>query len=302
MGIMAVVQQILVMLLVAGVGLLLRRRRLLTDAGMAQVNLIVLRVALPAMILMMTQRDYSPEAKGQFLQVLGAGFAAMAAGGMLLWLLTARRPQVRRRAVLTGLAAMPNAGYMGLPLVTALYGAEGALLLAAYIMAFNLLLFSLFQWQFAGNWQHLKQLWTNLGLMACVVAMALFMLDIRLPPAAGSLFNQLGNLTTPLAMMLAGARMNDFQLKDLADPPLWAALGMRLLGLPLATFLVMRALGLSGLALGVLVLATAMPSAVTAVVYAEQYHKDTTLAATGVTLSTVLCLATIPLVLWLTGV
>ncbi len=302
MGITAVVQQIVVMLVIAGIGLVLRRRDMLNAAGMRGVNLVVLNVATPAMILMVTQRTFSPEAKRSFIMILLAALAVMAVGGVALWAAAKKRLPEKRRAVFVALSAMPNAGFMGLPLVTAMYGDEGALLLAAYIMAFNLLLFSQFERYFAHGQVSLGRMLTNPGLLACILALALFLLDVRLPNPVPSLLNQLGGMTTPLSMLLAGARMQDFRVKDLRDGPLWGTVALRLLLLPLAVFAVMKALGFDGLVLGVMVLTTAMPSAVSGLMFAERYEKDTLYAATGVTLSTVLCLVSIPLILWMTVV
>lgn len=302
MGIMAVVQQIVVMLLIAGIGLVLRRRGMLDQAGMRGVNLIVLNVALPAMILMVTQQSFSPDSKRDFLIILAAGLGIVALSGAVLRVVARKWLPEKRQAVFTGLCAMPNAGFMGLPLVTAMYGAPGALLLAAYIMAFNLLLFTQFERYFDPSAASLRRTVTNLGLMACVVSLALFMLDIRLPHPVPSLLNQLGSLTTPLTMLLAGARMMDFRFKDLRDASLWAIVALRLVFIPLAVFVVMRALGATGLVLGVLVLASSMPPAVSALMFAERYGKDTAYAATGVSVATVLCVVSIPFVLWVTGV
>lgn len=302
MGIMAVVQQIVVMLLIAGVGLELRRREMLDQAGMRGVNLIVLNAALPAMILMVTQQAFSPDAKRDFLVILAAGLGTVFVTGVVLRIAARKWLPEKRQAVFAGLCAMPNAGFMGLPLVSAMYGAPGALLLAAYIMAFNLLLFTQFEGYFDPASVSVQRMATNLGLVACVVSLALFMLDIRLPHPVPSLLNQLGSLTTPLSMLLAGARMREFRVKDLREPSLWAIAALRLVVIPLAVFAVMRALGLSGLVLGVLVLASSMPPAVSGLMFAERYRKDTVYAATGVSLATVLCVVTIPFVLWVTGV
>ena len=48
-------------------------------------------------------------------------------------------------------------------------------------------------------------------------------------------------------------------------------------------------------------LACAMPGAVATQMYAEREKKDALFAATGVSLGTILCLASIPLVLLITG-
>ena len=302
MGILAVVQQIVVMLVVAGMGLELRRRDMLTQAGMRSINLVVLNVALPAMILMVTQKDFSPDAKRSFLFILGIALVLLVLSGMLLMKLAKKWLPEKRQAVFAMLVGLPNIGFMGLPLVTALYGAEGALLLAAYITAFNALLFSQYERYFTGGQWSPRRMLTHHGLLACLLAFVLFLLEIRLPDPVPSLLTLLGSTTTPLSMLLTGARMLDFRMKDLRDPSQWAVAGLRLVALPFMVFVVLKALGVSGMPLGVMVLGSSLPSAVSGLMFAERYQKDTVYAATGITLTTVLCLATIPLVLWVTGV
>ena len=50
------------------------------------------------------------------------------------------RVEDRLRPVLCMLAAMPNAGYIGLPIVEAVYGDAATVYLAAYIVGFNICL------------------------------------------------------------------------------------------------------------------------------------------------------------------
>ena len=81
---------------------------------------------------------------------------------------------------------------------------------------------------------------------------------------------------------------------------IWTALALSL-ALPMAGFALFRLLGFEGLPLGVITLACAMPGAVATQMYAEREKKDALFAATGVSLGTILCLASIPLVLLITG-
>jgi predicted permease len=77
---------------------------------------------------------------------------------------------------------------------------------------------------------------------------------------------------------------------------------MRLIGGPAAAYLAGRAVGLDHLALQVLVLQCATPTAVNALLITAEFGGDARKAARVVVLSSLVCFATIPIVMALMGI
>lgn len=301
MDIVAVMNQILMMLLIMGVGLLLRKAGVITAQVIHGISGIVLKVAMPSLVLMMVQKDGGQALKGEFMRIALVGFFWMSAGLVIVYFLFRKKMANERGAAFAGLSALPNVGYMGLPIVQAAYGDLGAVYLAAAVVALNCTIYLTLETLMTGRLPKLSSIIKNIGLILSVLALVSFMLDIRLPMPFSAMTAQLGSLTTPLSMLVAGARLMDFRLPALKDKELWLAVFVRLIALPLAGFVLFRLMGFEGVPLGVITLACAMPGAVSTQMYAEREKKDALFAATGVSLSTILCLVSIPLVLFITG-
>lgn len=301
MDIVAVMNQILMMLLIMGVGLLLRKAGVITAQVIHGISGIVLKVAMPSLVLMMVQKDGGQALKGEFMRIALIGFLWMSAGLVIVYFLFRKKMADERGAAFAGLSALPNVGYMGLPIVQAVYGDLGAVYLAAAVVALNCTIYLTLETLMTGRLPKLSSIIKNIGLILSVLALVSFMLDIRLPMPFSAMTAQLGSLTTPLSMLVAGARLMDFRLLALKDKELWLAVFVRLIALPLAGFVLFRLMGFEGVPLGVITLACAMPGAVSTQMYAEREKKDALFAATGVSLSTILCLVSIPLVLFITG-
>ena len=301
MDILAVTNQILMMLLIMGVGLLLRKAGVITAQVIHGISGIVLKVAMPSLVLMMVQKDGGQALKGEFMRIALICFLWMSAGLVIVFFLFKNKMAADRGAAFAGLSALPNVGYMGLPIIQAVYGDLGAVYLAAAVVGLNCTIYLTLEILMTGRLPKLSSLAGNIGLILSLLALVSFMMDLRLPMPFSALVSQLGGLTTPLSMLLAGARLMDFRLPALKDKELWLAIFVRLLALPMAGFALFRLLDFEGLPLGVITLACAMPGAVATQMYAEREKKDALFAATGVSLGTILCLASIPLVLLITG-
>lgn len=301
MDIAAVVNQILMMLLIMGAGLLLRRAGVLTAEVIKGISGIVLKVAMPCLVLMMVQRDGGQDLRADFLRIALASLLWMSAGLLIVYVVFRKKLPKQRAAVFAGLCALPNVGYMGMPIVSAVYGDLGVVYLAAAVVGLNCTIYLTLEIMMTGRLPRPSALARNIGLILSLLALATFMLGIRIPMPLSAMVSQLGGLTTPLSMLVAGARLMDFRLGALKDRVLWGAIGLRLLVLPLAGFALFRILGFEGVPLGVLTLACAMPGAVATQMYAEREQKDALFAATGVSLGTILCLGSIPFVLLVTG-
>lgn len=74
MDIVAVTNQILMMLLIMGVGLLLRKAGVITAQVIHGISGIVLKVAMPSLVLMMVQKDGGQALKGEFMRIALVGF------------------------------------------------------------------------------------------------------------------------------------------------------------------------------------------------------------------------------------
>lgn len=300
MSILPVVNQVIMLCLVAGIGLMMRCKKIFTDSVIQSMNYTIIWITAPCMILMMTQRTYDPLVLQNFFLVMGLSAAAMALGLVLAaWAL--RREPRARRGTLAILAAMPNAGYVGLPIIEAAYGEMGTLYLAGYIAAFMIVVWTVGVAVFNGfSLRTLKGL-LNPSLIASILGILFFVTQIELPAPLLSTVKQLGAMTTPLSMLMLGSRMDTLRPRQLADRPLMLSVAARLLIFPLAVWLALRPMNLDPVVNGVLVLSSAMPAACIVQQFSERFDGDIPCAAASISVTTLLSLVTIPLVALVTG-
>ena len=301
-NIMAVIEQIIMLFGITAVGCYMRRKSVMTDPVIKGVNAILLRVAWPCMILMTTQKERSDDVTASFLLILLITLIVLAAGCLITYSLSRKTAADRTRAIFTVLSVMPNAGFIGLPIIKAIYGDTGVFFLSAFLVGFNLVTWTLCVFLFTGVSIRSLKAALNPGFISAVAGTALFLLRVSLPTPLLSMVTQLGGLTTPLAMLLLGARLSQIPPKTLLDRKLWLGAGIKLLVMPLITLAVMRLMRVDETLTGITVLCMAMPSPAVAQLFAEKYDGDVPFAAAGISLTTLMCIVTIPLVLLATAV
>ena len=125
-----------------------------------------------------------------------------------------------------------------------------------------------------------------------------------MPGVVTSVFNAIAGLNTPIAMMVSGVFLAQSDLLAMfKKKKTYVVCLLRLVLIPLATLAVFRILpfGISEMKLA-LMIAAAAPVGSNVAVFAQAYDKNYTDAVEQVCLSTILCLAALPLVITLASV
>lgn len=145
--------------------------------------------------------------------------------------------------------------------------------------------------------QMLRQLAINPLVLACVIGLALNATRLPLPQTGLDILDLLAQATIGLGLLTTGAAI---QVKQQSAPGLvvigWSLL--RLLGLPLLAGGLALALYVTPEILTVILIATAVPTAVNGTILARQLGADAGLAANLIACQTILAILTISLVLW----
>lgn len=291
---MIVLPQLVMLFSIAGVGVLLRKRGVMGDPVIKGISDIVTLATNPALLIMITQHEYTTGTLVSFLHVLWMTTAAMAVTMAAVYA-ACRGQSEKLRPVVALLSAMPNAGFMGLPIIQAVYGDQGTLYLAAVIVAFNLVVWTLGIGLFDRKGVSLRGI-INPGLLAAFLGTALFLLRIDLPDILDSSLNTLGSMNTPLAMLILGARLAGFAPKALLNWKTPLVSLVKLIAMPLITLGLARLFNLDPVAAGAMTLAIAMPSAIMSQILAEQYNRDALFAAQEISFTSLLSIVTIPVI------
>ena len=100
----------------------------------------------------------------------------------------------------------PNVGFMGFPLMKAIFGNESLLSTAVINMGFNLSLFTLGAWvmnydQKENTKFYIKNLLSP-GVIASLAALLIYAMNISFPQVVSNPISLIGDMTTPLAMLI----------------------------------------------------------------------------------------------------
>lgn len=300
MNFMLVLQQMLTLLLMMFIGYVMERRHLLGDNANGILSKVVLNVTLPAQIITSFSMDGGVLDNAILFRTFLFSSAVYAVYFAVAWVMVRLlNLSPKQRGTYQYMLIFGNVGFMGFPVITAIFGADKLVFAVIFNIVFNLLVFSVGLQMIAGagqagfDWRKLL----NLPLLSSVLALALFFLHIPLPQVVNSALLTLGNATTPLAMLILGCTIAAMPLKELFEEwRVYLFVGVKLLVLPLLVFVLLKPLLPSDDVLGqILVVLSAMPVATNATMLSVEYGGDTKLVSQGIFFTTVLSVLTIPL-------
>jgi predicted permease len=193
-----------------------------------------------------------------------------------------------------------NTGFIGLPVIKALYGTD-ALFYAAIVEVINdILLFTvgimLIQLSAGAKLRMDPKQIISPGLVGVFIGLILFLLNIQLPEVIASPIAMVGNATTPQTMFVIGGQLASLKLKEIAgDWKVYGVIFIRLLVIPLIALAIVRlCMGEFTLLEKVIVISFAMPAAAASAIFSQQYKGEEAFATKSVLMTTVCSILTIP--------
>ncbi len=298
--------KILPLFLLIIIGYVARKINFIDSDIKGHLSKVVLNITLPFYIIIAMQFDFSKELlyKSGMLLVISAGFYI---GSLILSDLFAKlfRLKGKKRDIFQYMFIFSNTGFMGYPLIFEIAGEKGLFYAAIFNLGFNVMTWTVGVYIMSRHEntdktpmkEKLMHL-LNPSLFAVVIGFSLFILSIKLPDSLYTTFSMVGKSTTPLSMMFIGIILSESNIKEIFGNVLvWLISLFRLIIMPMITFGILKILGFDGLLLLVPVILAATPAAVNGAILAGRYNNDYELASKCIFISTLLSLATIPIVL-----
>lgn len=201
---------------------------------------------------------------------------------------------------------MSNCAFMGIPLMQAFYpgSSEPIIYCAIFIVSFNILSWTLSVYQMTGDKKFisLKKAFLNPPTIALAVALPIFFTGFALPSSVLNSIRFLGDMTSPLSMIILGIRLAEIDFKRLFSTlNVYIASALKLIVSPLVSLgiliLVRLIYPLDSLIIISLYIIMAMPTANSAILFAELFGGDSDTAVKCTLLTTVFCVVTVPLLM-----
>jgi hypothetical protein len=295
-----ILNQMLQFFLMMILGFVIVKVGLLKPEDSKVLSTLSIYIVMPCVIVNAFQIDFTAETAMGLLLAFGA---AAALHVVLLVLNAVFRRLFHLDVVEQASVIYSNAGNLIIPIVTAVLGTEWVLYSSAFVSVQILLLWTHGKSLLCEEKQiDLKKIFSNVNILAILVGVLLFVLRIQLPSVVSSTFTSMGNLIGPLGMIIMGMLMAGSDLRAVfGKGRVYLVAALRLLACPLAALLVFKASGAAAwipnadTILFISFLACTTPSAATVTQMAQVYDKNAAAASSVNIVTTLLCLATMPL-------
>lgn len=301
----AVMDSVFSLFLIILVGVYAARKQIITaELNEGLVNLLI-QIVLPCMVLSSFTYSYDQSIKAEVVNTFYYSLSAYIFMILISYLLLIPC-RSNKKTVLQFANSFPNTGYIGIPVLSSLYGIEGTV----YGSVFNLF-FVVFVWTYGvfvyrGSLdksrlkQDIKKTFLNPSVLAVVLGIMIMVLEIQLPNALLVTIRNIGNITTPLSMLIIGVILAGAKISaHTKDWTLYYGSVCKLLLIPLLIYIAATFTGVESKALNSVIIMTAMPASAMTAIFAHNFQKEADYAAVVVSISTLASLATIPVLLQL---
>ena len=230
---------------------------------------------------------------------------AYALSTLIMFILMFQKKDDNRKArILNALSvASPNVAFMGIPVMLVLFGNKAMLIvIVATIFFIAAVIVSVIMLDSLSTGKHTNEkfkiakiLIKNPLLMSIVIGILFSSFKIKLPASVESLFSYLSATTGPLALFAIGMTITFRMPKGI--PHLLLVSFLKLIIMPLITFLLMLAFGATPMMLGAGLVISCLPVAVTSFILAQKYDSYIQESSDIVISSTVFSIVTLSIVI-----
>ena len=299
--------KVLVVFIYIGVGLIANRLKVLPEESVKHFISLVMGITVPCLVISsITGQDLNGDMyRNTILTMLLTTLVLIVTAFATTFVSDRIFPwkDQQDRNVLASAMTGCNAGFMGLPLASAVFGELVFYYLVIQNIANNLYLFvmSLAQLHHRESEKSSKSLseklkpLVNPTSVATIVSLIMLFAGIHLPEYAMDIVTTLGDITIPLSMILVGVQLGGADFKKLiADKALLITSVMKLIAVPALALLILTPMPVDPVVKLTVLLGMCFPSAVIGVAVAAQENKNPQLMAEAVAITTLLSLITLP--------
>lgn len=200
-----------------------------------------------------------------------------------------------------------NGGNLIVPIVGSVLGDEWVVYSAAFVAVFNIFVWTHGRGMFAKEdgipW---KKILLNVNIISIGVGLFMLVFDYKFTGLASSVIASLADMVGPVSMIIVGMVLGGMKVQNIfSNNRIWGVICMRLIICPLVILLIMSLLPVESFVPGgdtvmlVSFLAACAPCAATINQFAILYSKNAEYASAINILSTLLCILTMPIMVYL---
>ncbi len=297
---MLLFQQMIVLFIYMLIGYMACKKGYFDEGFGKKISWLVLNVANPMMILTSATNGQGT-IKGSELALT----AVIAFGTFLFMIILAifipKIFQLKEdeAAYFKLMTVFNNIGFMGFPVISAVYGNEALLYGAVFLLPYNVFFYTYGVNLVSETKQKFRiKSVVNVGIIASVIAVVLYLTQVPVPTFAKSVIQGLGNLPAPLSMIVIGISLAQLDIKEMfLDGKMLLFALMKLILIPIVGMLIIKQFVTTPALQAVCMVMLATPAGSMTAMLAQQHGGNYKRVAQGVSLTTLLSVVTIPLVM-----
>lgn len=286
----------MMMFLLVAVGFYIRKRGIVSTEGRMNMIDLCLNITLPFNVLysFMRKWDWDLFIACGIILLLSAGYNAISV--FFSAILYKKKEEKQQKSLKYG-TIISNSGFLGNPMVEGIYGSDGLLYAALFMLPVRIVMWTVGMAVFLKGSK--DKLWKNVLTHPCIVAIyagvIIMVCGIQFPTFIEKTITGISNCNTPVSMMLVGMMLAEVKPKGLIDKTMVFYTAIRLLVIPAVVFGITAFLPIDSMLRGITVIMAGMPAPITTALLSAKYGGDEKYATGMIFLSTILSLITLPL-------
>ena len=291
-------EQVGILFLLIFAGFIAVKTGAIKPEGRKVLSDLLVYLIMPCMILNSYFMELNAEMLSNLFLSFGLSTFLLLLAVVISILVTLRRKDDNKK-IIRFACTFSNAGYMGIPLIQALYGTEGTFYASAFLTMFNVLLWTVGCVMVNDKVKPkeiIKSILSTPVLYGVVLGIIIYLCRIPVPNFIVQPVAAIGNMNTPISMLIIGMIIAGSNMKFiLLNKDIWFTIAIRMVLIPAISVALFYLFGFSGMTAKVVLIQAACPTAAITSVFAIRYGHNEDVAAGAVVLTTLFSIITLPL-------
>lgn len=296
-----------ILFMVMAVGFICRKRGIINDMASNRMSKLIIEFGQPFLIIgSLISKPFDLELLRSGLLYLAIGFIIHPLMGLIALLLGRAFPDPDEKKLSQFALTFTNCAFIGFPILSAIFPENGTFYGAFFVIGFHVYMWTYGIWLLGRGRDDIKltpkKAILNFGTVPCAIGVALYFSKalLPMPELATGFCTYMGNLCMPISVLITGALVATQDPRAILKNPrlyLFNAIKLILMPLVICAIAKLATLGLAN-SYEIVMFSTvmaALPSAATITMLAELHNIKPGYAAQTVGSSSILSIATLPL-------
>lgn len=301
-----ILQQLFVFVFFVLIGILCVKLKIFNESSLDSVSSFIIKVTMPAMLF--CNLLYGPSIKE--LKSSLPIFVIYLVSFFVLYFLNCIVARFlnfddQKANIYKALGTFSNAGFIGIPLILAVFGKEGGIFMSLCTIVDQLMLWTLGIKLISNtnkfNMKNLKN-FINPAFIVIIFSLIGIVVGIKVPKIMFVALNPVGNMTPALSMIYIGGLFCFCDIrKYLKNVDIYMLIFFKMLVFPMVIWYILKLMPFSVNIAKTVVLLCALPSMSSIAIFAKKYNNNPEYAVAAVLITTAFSIVTVPLISYVIG-